>query len=169
MHSLVVVVFNGEERAEEFRINNRHEPVAELMDCARIVVAVCDAKGEVHLQYRHTLAKDGAFIGGVWGVLVGLLFLNPLMGIVAGAGVGAAVGELGDLGIGSAFQTRLAQHLKPNTSALFIPVPDTSADELEDLLQASGGTVLKTRLTPNDEKEMEAALEKILNTTSASV
>lgn len=165
MHSLVVVVFNGEERAEEFRIDNRNGSVAELVDCARIVVAICDAKGEVHLQYRHTLAKDGAFIGGVWGALVGLLLLNPLMGIVAGAGVGAAVGELGDLGIESAFQTRLAKHLRPNTSALFIPVPEASADTLEELLQPSGGIVLKTRLTPDDEKEMEAALEKILNTS----
>ncbi|MEG1609822.1 MAG: DUF1269 domain-containing protein [Bilophila sp.] len=167
MHSLVVVLFNGAEQAETFRLDNRYGPVAELIDCAKVVEAVCDAKGQVHLQYRHTLAKDGAFIGGVWGALVGLLFLNPLMGIVAGAGIGAATGELGNIGIGSDFQNRLAQHLKPNTSALFIPVQNASADLLEKRLQSSGGHVLKTRLLPEDEKAMEAALEKITSAATA--
>lgn len=58
----------------------------------------------------------------MWGALIGFLFLNPLLGIVAGAGLGAATGEVGDFGISHRFMNELATHLKPGSSALFIPL-----------------------------------------------
>ena len=92
MQSLIAVIFKEDmDRAEAYRVELRgREELAGLVDCSKMVAAVCDKEGKVHLQYTHALAKDGALIGGVWGALIGFLFLNPLLGIVAGAGLGAA-------------------------------------------------------------------------------
>ena len=105
MQSLIAVIFKEDmDRAEAYRVELRgREELAGLVDCSKMVAAVCDKEGKVHLQYTHALAKDGALIGGVWGALIGFLFLNPLLGIVAGAGLGAATGEVGDFGISHRF------------------------------------------------------------------
>ena len=85
MQSLIAVIFREDmDRAEAYRVELRgREELAGLVDCSKMVAAVCDKEGKVHLQYTHALAKDGALIGGVWGALIGFLFLNPLLGIVA--------------------------------------------------------------------------------------
>ena len=47
-----------------------------------------DAESRVHLHQALKLITAGAVGGGFWGTLVGLLFLNPLLGAALGAGVG---------------------------------------------------------------------------------
>ena len=53
-------------------------------------VVVDVAEGPVHRHQALKLITAGAVGGGFWGSLVGLLFLNPLLGAAVGAGVGAA-------------------------------------------------------------------------------
>lgn len=162
MKHLVVIVFPGDmDKASSYGAELRRHPVSDRFDPARFVVAERDEKGETHLQYTHFLARDGAFIGGAWGVLVGVLFLNPLLGAAAGAGIGAATGELGDFGIGKPFIRELASHLKPGSSALFIPVEEAFSEEVVRAVAASGGVVLHTALTHQDESELEAALDQV--------
>ena len=103
----------------------------------------------------------GALIGGVWGALIGFLFLNPLLGIVAGAGLGAATGEVGDFGISHRFMNELATHLKPGSSALFIPLKKEAVDETLRALGNSDGVVLSTDLKLEDEYQMEKLFEEM--------
>ena len=164
MNHLVVVIFSGDiNKAASYGVELRNHPVSDKIDLSRLVVAERDEKGETHLQYKHFLARDGAFVGGAWGILVGVLFLNPLLGAAAGAGIGAAAGELGDFGIGKPFVRELASHLKPGSSALFIPVDEAFLDEVVQALSVSGGTVMHTALTHKDESELEAALDRIVS------
>ena len=156
MQSLIAVIFKEDmDRAEAYRVELRgREELAGLVDCSKMVAAVCDKEGKVHLQYTHALAKDGALIGGVWGALIGFLFLNPLLGIVAGAGLGAATGEVGDFGISHRFMNELATHLNPGSSALFIPLKKEAVDETLRALGNSDGVVLSTDLKLEDEYQM---------------
>ena len=106
MQSLIAVIFKEDmDRAEAYRVELRgREELAGLVDCSKMVAAVCDKEGKVHLQYTHALAKDGALIGGVWGALIGFLFLNPLLGIVADrAGV-----DQDDIGLADAVRIDIA-------------------------------------------------------------
>ena len=141
MQSLIAVIFKEDmDRAEAYRVELRgREELAGLVDCSKMVAAVCDKEGKVHLQYTHALAKDGALIGGVWGALIGFLFLNPLLGIVAGAGLGAATGEV----------------------ALFIPLKKEAVDETLRALGNSDGVVLSTDLKLEDEYQMEKLFEEM--------
>ena len=97
MQSLIAVIFKEDmDRAEAYRVELRgREELAGLVDCSKMVAAVCDKEGKVHLQYTHALAKDGALIGGVWGALIGFLFLNPLLGIVERTGDAPETRQLG--------------------------------------------------------------------------
>ena len=158
---LLVVVFPEQERAEAYRTELRRLPETSVIVPSRAVVAERDKDGSVHLQYTHFLARDGAFIGGTWGTLVGLLFLNPLFGIVAGAGLGAAMGEIGDFGIGKPFLRQLVEHMKPGSSALFVPVEASFVPEALETLQASGGVVLDTEMTHESELELAKKLDQL--------
>ena len=53
------------------------------------VVAVRQPDGHVKLNQLVNTTAVGAASGGMWGALVGLLFLNPLLGAAIGAGAGA--------------------------------------------------------------------------------
>ena len=80
-----------------------------------------DAKGKIKLHQTVNLTAAGAS-GGFWGMLIGLMFLNPLLGIAVGASAGAVSGALVDLGINDQFMKDLAATLTPNSSALFVLV-----------------------------------------------
>ncbi len=57
--------------------------------------------GKVKLHQMYNLTAHGAVGGGFWGVLIGLIFMNPLLGFVVGAGAGAVAGALSDVGSGN--------------------------------------------------------------------
>lgn len=56
---------------------------------------VRDDRGKIRLWQLHSLTVAGAASGGFWGMLVGLLFLNPLFGFAVGAAAGSAVSVAG--------------------------------------------------------------------------
>jgi uncharacterized membrane protein len=84
--------------------------------------------------------------GAFWGTLIGLLFLNPLMGAVVGAGSGALSGKLADLGINDQFMKDLGATLTSGSSALFVLVRRSTPDKvLEGLKPFVGkGRILQT-------------------------
>ena len=98
----------------------------------------------------------------MWGSLVGLLFLNPLIGLVAGAalgaGSGALSGSLADYGIDDDFIRSVGQTLQPNTSALFVLVRKAQPEKV--LAEVSGfrGRVIRSSLSPEQERRLQAAL-----------
>ena len=63
------------------------------------MVAVRDEKGKVKLHQIHNMTAAGAVSGSFWGLLIGLIFMNPLLGLAAGAASGALSGALTDVGI----------------------------------------------------------------------
>ena len=68
-----------------------------LIDLEDAVVAVKDQKGKVRLHQAVNVTAAGAVSGGFRGALVGMLFLNPLLGMAMGATAGAVSGALTDV------------------------------------------------------------------------
>ena len=121
-------------------------------------MVVRDAKGKVRLRQLHDLTTAGAVSGGFWGALIGLIFLNPLLGLALGATAGAVGGALTDVGINDKFMKDLAATMKPGSSTLFVLVRKVTPDKVLDELKGTGGTVLKTSLSHEDEAKLQAAL-----------
>jgi uncharacterized membrane protein len=161
MSTLVVIGYDNEFKAEEVRLTLRKLQKEYLIDLEDAVVAVKDANGKVKLHQAVNLAAAGAIGGGFWGSLIGLIFLNPLLGAAVGAAAGAASGALNDLGINDTFMKELASNLKPGSSALFVLVRKATPDKVLEELKGSGGKVLKTSLSHEDETKLQAALDAV--------
>jgi len=161
MSTLVVVEYNDPFKAEEVRLTLWKLQKDYLIDLADAVVAIKDAQGKVRLHQAVNLTAVGATRGGFWGALIGLIFLNPLLGMAVGAGAGAISGALTDVGINDKFMKDLAAGLKPNSSALFVLVRRSTPDKVLEHLQGTGGTVLKSSLSHEDEAKLQAVLSGV--------
>ena len=94
-------------------------------------------------------------------MLIGMIFLNPLLGAAVGAGAGAISGKLSDIGINNNFMKELAANLTENTSALFILIREATSDKVLARLRekAFKGKVLKTSLSVDEEDELRKVIE----------
>jgi uncharacterized membrane protein len=157
--NLVVIGFDDEHKAEEVRLALRKMQQDYLIDLEDAVIAVKNQEGKVKLHQAVSLTATGAISGGFWGTLIGLLFLNPLLGAAVGASAGAVGGALSDIGINDKFMKELAATFKPGTSALFVLVRKATPDKVLEELSKFQGKVLKTSLSQEDEAALQAALD----------
>jgi uncharacterized membrane protein len=130
MSTLIVVGYNDLFKAEEIRLKLLRMQREHLIDLEDAVVAIKDAKGNVKLHQAVNLTAAGAVSGGFWGSLIGLIFLNPLLGLAVGATAGAVSGALSDVGIDDNFMKELAATMTPNSSALFVLVRKSTPDKV---------------------------------------
>lgn len=170
MSDLIVIGYDDEFKAEEMRVKLRKLQRDYLIDIEDAVVAVKNADGKIKLNQSFNLPAMGAFEGGFWGLLIGILFFSPLLGFAAGASAGAISGALADIGIDDKFMKDLSSTLKPGSSALFVLVRKVTADKVMEEIEGSGGTVLKTSLTHEKEEKLREALSAVkTHTATASV
>ncbi len=163
MSNLIVVVFDDETTAFEMRtalVKMQKEYLIEMEDA---VVVTKNEAGKVQLHQAVNLTAAGAVGGGFWGTLIGLIFLNPLLGAAVGAGAGAISGMLTDIGINDKQMKELGESFQPGSSALFVLVRRATEDKvLEGLKDFAGkGKVFQTSLSKDDEDGLRAALEKV--------
>ena len=123
-----------------------------------IAVIVRDEEGGYHVHTNHHLVGGGATWGMFWGFLFGLLFFIPVFGMAVGAGMGALFGKLAKSSIDKQFQDQVRDMLKPGTSALFLMLEKVTPDKAVEAMSKYGGTVLKTSLSKDDERELQEAL-----------
>ena len=159
MSTLVVIGYDDQFKAQEVRLMLVKMQKDFLIDLEDAVVAVKDEKGKVKLHQAVNLTAAGAVSGGFWGTLIGLIFLNPLLGLAVGATAGAVSGALTDIGIDDKFMKELAGQMKPGSSALFILVRSATPDKVLEEIKGTGGHVLKTSLSHDDEAKLQAALD----------
>lgn len=158
MRNLIVVTYDGELKAEEVRLDFLKMQKSYLVSLEDAVVVVKTANGKVKLHQMYHLTASGAVGGGFWGVLIGLIFLNPLLGLVVGAGAGAVAGALSDVGINDDFMKQLGKNLQPGSSALFVLVHSDLTDKVLDELRGTGGTIIQSSLSHEDEAKLQTAL-----------
>lgn len=159
MSTLVIVDYPTEFQAEEVRLHLLKMQKDYLIDLEDAVVAKKNDKGKVKLQQLMNLTATGAVAGGFWGMLIGLLFLNPLLGAAVGASAGAVSGALTDVGINDKFMKTLGEKMQPGHSLLFVLFRKVTADKALEELQGTGGTIIQTSLAHDDEERLRKAME----------
>jgi uncharacterized membrane protein len=117
MSNLVVISFPEEQLAFEMRAALAKLQKEYLIEMEDVVVVTKDAKGKVKLHQAVNLTAAGAVGGGFWGMLIGMIFLNPLLGAAVGAGAGALSGRFTDIGIDDSFMKELSEQFQPGCSA----------------------------------------------------
>ncbi len=158
MSDLVAIVYPSEAKAEEVRQRLFKLQKEYLIKFSDAVIAVKTEAGPVKLNQLVNTTAAGAARGSFWGLLVGILFLNPLIGVALGTASGALGGALTDYGINDAFMKELSENLQPGKAALFVLIEEMTADKVLSEIRDAGGTVLKTSLDDSKEKVLRDAL-----------
>ena len=158
MSDLIAIIYPTEEKAEEVRhklIELQKEYLIKLSDA---VIATKTDTGKIKLNQLYSTTAAGAVSGSFWGLLIGVLFLNPLLGVAAGATAGAISGALTDVGINDNFMKELATNLNPGNATLFVLIQEMTADKVLNEISGFGGVVLKTSLDETKEQILRDAL-----------
>src|SRR5262245_52342630 len=99
MSALVAVVFEDETTAFEMRTAMMKMRTRLRTELERWVVVCKNQRGMITtLDQSASITTTGAYAGGFWGLLIGLIFLNPV-GAALSTGAGALSGWLGHIGV----------------------------------------------------------------------
>lgn len=159
MSNLVVIGFDDETTAFEMRAELAKMQKEYLIEMEDVVVVTKDENDKVQLHQAMNLTAAGAVGGSFWGLLIGMIFLNPLVGAAVGAGAGAISGKLTDIGVDDKFMKELGESFKPGSSALFVLVRKATPDKVLEGLKGFKGKVIQTSLTKDTEEELRKVLE----------
>jgi uncharacterized membrane protein len=156
---LVVMAFDNESTADEVQLALQKLEKSYLIDIKDSVIIVKHLNGEVALKQTYHLTRAGALAGGILGTLVGMIFMNPGIGLVAGAAAGAATGALSDIGISDEFLKEVGESLRNASSALAVLVRRADPEKVMAELEKFEGRVVHTTLSHDDEERLRHALE----------
>jgi uncharacterized membrane protein len=158
MAELIAIGYPDERTAAEAAAEVQRLAHDLVIEPDAVAVISRDMDGKFHVTTNHHPVAEGASWGMLWGVLFGFLFFVPLFGLVVGAGLGAAMGAITKLGIDKRFEEEVRDMLQPGTSALFLIAEKMTTDRTLEALGRFGGTVLKTSLSRDAERELQDAL-----------
>jgi uncharacterized membrane protein len=157
MSSLVVLTFPTQGGAQQVLdvVNQlQREQLIELEDAALVSR---DAEGKPKVRQATSLVGPGAWGGAFWGMLIGLLFFAPWLGMAIGAFTGAVAGRFADIGIDDKFIRDVEQRIPPGSSALFLLVRRATMDRVLAALQPYHPEVLQTSLSAEQEARLREA------------
>jgi uncharacterized membrane protein len=158
MADLVVIGYPDETTASAAADEARRLAADLIIQPDAIAVIRRDVDGTYHTETSHHMVGGGATWGMFWGFLFGLLFFIPVFGMAIGAGMGALMGKFAKTSIDKQFQDQVRGMIQPGTSALFLMLEKVTPDKAVEAMRKYGGTVLKTSLSKEDEKELQEAL-----------
>ncbi|TKB89855.1 MAG: DUF1269 domain-containing protein [Nitrospira sp.] len=172
MSQLVCIAFKDSSTADRVLNELRAMETDYILDLEDAVIVVRDLDGKVHLKQCVDVfggaTTHGVSLGVLWGGLMGLLFMNPLAGLIGslagGAGAGAVAtaasefGLLSDYGIPDNFIKELGSTIKRGTSAIFLLIRSVDEDKVLARISPHEGTILKTSLSKEHEEKLRTAL-----------
>ncbi len=159
MSDLVFIAFDNEAKAEEVRQKILDMQKEYLIQVDDAVIATRDANGKINLHQLNNTTAQGALGGAFWGMLIGWIFLMPVVGAALGAAGGALGGALTDVGISDDQMRSDAQAaLAPGKAGLFLLISKMTTDKVLEDLKGIGGTVIRTSFDHAKDEALKAAL-----------
>lgn len=163
MADLIVIGYSDPATAEKARDALFSLPRTDLSRLSEVVVAFRCADGAIKLSHSvHSWILKSAS-GLIGGALIGLIFLHPIFGLMAGAAAGAVSGALSDYGVDEFFIKAIDESLQSGGAAVFL-CRDLSTDSafnerVIEKLASYGGRVLETNLNAERKHQMQQAFE----------
>ncbi len=154
MSDLIVLAFDSENGAIEMRdklVSLQKQHLIALEDAA---VVVRRQDGKVKVKQAASLVGAGALGGAFWGMLIGIIFWMPWLGLAIGAASGALAGKFSDIGVDDSFIKEVGNTIEPGHSALFLLVVSATGDKVLDELEGTKATVIKTSLSKEAEEKL---------------
>jgi uncharacterized membrane protein len=171
MSDLIVAGFEGEFTADEVMLDLLKMEQVHLIDLDDAAIASRRKDGSFRIKYSNVLVMADAAMGGQWGLVIGTVLLNPLMGTLAGGVVGAATGKvikvLKKIGIGADFIKEIADTLQPDSSAIFILIRKSLPENVVVEIKKFNGKLLRSSLSPENELELQKVFQESITLKKA--
>jgi uncharacterized membrane protein len=90
-------------------------------------------------------------------MVFGIFILTPGIGVV-GAAVGGLIGKLNQMGLDNKFRDKVRSLLEPGSTAVVIMASKVAEDKFTAAMEQFDGTVLKTTLSEQSERELAEQL-----------
>jgi uncharacterized membrane protein len=158
MSTLIAVAYPDRDTAEKVRqelIRATKEHLVRLEDA---VIVEREQDGKIKLHQAMNTTATGAAGGAMWGGLIGLIFLAPLLGMAVGAASGALGGKMSDLGVDDNFMKDLGERLQPGAAALIVLGSTDARDKVIERVSPYGGHILQSSLSREQEEQLRSAL-----------
>jgi uncharacterized membrane protein len=160
MSNLIAIAYPDEATAHEVAATLKELQKEQTIQMDDLVVALRQPDGKIKLKQSVSTSGAGAAGGALWGGLIGLIFLMPLMGMAIGAASGAAGGAMTDYGIDDKFMKDLGGKLQPGGAALFVLVRQSTPDKVLPRISQYGGEVVHTSLDTDTEELLQETLRQ---------
>jgi len=157
MSELIVFAFSNEKGASDMDEVIQRLKKEQLITLDDAAVVVRNHDGKVKVKQAVNLVGAGTVGGAFWGMLIGLLFWMPWLGLAIGAITGAISGKLSDYGINDDFINEVSQTIEPGGSALFLLISKWTEDKVLDQLSKFNPKVVRTSLSKEEEQKLKAA------------
>lgn len=156
MADLIVIAFDTESDAE-----GAYEKIQELqgdliVQLAGLAVVKVDDDGKSHVDYPGGVGNIGvgAAGGALFGTLIGILFFVPFVGLVFGGLMGALFAGIDRTGLNAEFRGQVKDAVSQGKSAVVLYATKITEDKFAAALAPFKGTVIKTSLSADDEREL---------------
>ena len=158
MSKLIAIAYPDAATAEKVRTELVQATKEKLVDLQDAVVVEHQRDGKIKLHQAISTTGTGATSGALWGGLIGLIFLAPLVGMAVGAASGAIAGKATDIGVNDDFMRELGTRLAPGAAALIALGDSDAPDKVLERLRPYGGDVIQTSLSNEQEERLRSAL-----------
>ena len=156
MSDLVAIAYPDLATAREVTSNMGEAQKAHVIELEDLAIVEHRQDGKIKL-HQPSLAGVGAAGGALWGGLIGLIFLAPMVGMAIGAASGAAAGALSDTGVDDKFMKELGTKLQPGGAAVIALVRSANMEKVLAELRVPG-EVIQTSLSGDAEQALRDAL-----------
>ena len=157
MSNLFVIAFDdpqGADRLLNAAVDWQNKNLIKIDDAA---VLIRKPDGTPKIRQAHSLVGAGTLGGAFWGMLIGLLFLAPWLGMAVGAGIGALSGKMANTGVDKKFVDEVSASIKPGNSALFAYTREGVVDKILPELPKFHGRLIQSSLSKEDEARLREA------------
>jgi len=157
MSELIVFAFPTDDGAFSMDETIHQLKKEELMTLDDAAVVIRKPDGKIKVKQATHLVGVGMIGGAFWGMLIGLFFWMPWLGLAIGAVSGAIAGAMTDYGINDEFIKEVGATIKPGGSALFLLISKWTEDKALERLSKFNATIVRTSLTKEEEEKLKAA------------
>jgi uncharacterized membrane protein len=151
---LVVIAFENKAGAAEMRdalIEVQRQQLVALDDAALVIRGI---DNKVKVKQAVGLVGAGSLGGAFWGMLVGLLFWMPWLGMPLDTLSRALGGKVSDCGVDDGFVREVASTIQPGHSALFLLIRTAMPGRLAEELEQFNGKIMQMSLSKEDEARL---------------
>jgi uncharacterized membrane protein len=135
----------GADHAESLLHRAAHDGLIEIIDHA--VVSWPQGAKRPDIKHGREDTWRGTGWGAFWGLLFGALFFVPVLGVAAGAGIGAISAATQKMGITSDQLERIRGEVTEGTSALFVVTDHGDLDRVGERFRGVDMKLIDANLT----------------------